>query len=373
MTLTQVVVLDNAGTTLAAFDFGTATSPLEPGFTRVSLSGQSGSVMVNGGADVDTDNDGVFDRLDTDSDNDGITDNVEAQTTAGYIAPSGIGGTPAFRDLDRDGLDDVYDPLDGSVGITNGTFDLNSDWTITGAARILNGIVNFNWSSQPASGVISQTIDTVPGEIYTVSYDVFANGVGGLDMALLATAHDGGTELANDTVTTVVENGTTSHTLTFTATNNSTEIRFTDVSVNTAGVDINLDSVSIANDGFASLITPVNTDSVLSSADTVPDFRDIDSDNDGFSDTDEAGHGISQSAIDASADSDSDGLKDVVDQHGTTTGTPWTSSDDDVDGNGVFVLTDTDADVAGDRSNADPLNIDYDFREALDTLSLIHI
>ena len=39
---------------------------------------------------VDTDNDGYPDSIDIDSDNDGIPDNVEAQTTAGYIAPSGI-------------------------------------------------------------------------------------------------------------------------------------------------------------------------------------------------------------------------------------------------------------------------------------------
>ena len=38
----------------------------------------------------DTDNDNIPNRLDIDSDNDGILDNVEAQTTSGYVAPSGI-------------------------------------------------------------------------------------------------------------------------------------------------------------------------------------------------------------------------------------------------------------------------------------------
>ena len=45
---------------------------------------------------LDTDGDGIADHLDIDKDNDGITDNVEAQTTAGYVAPSGPG-----RDDDR--------------------------------------------------------------------------------------------------------------------------------------------------------------------------------------------------------------------------------------------------------------------------------
>ncbi|MGQ7248413.1 Ig-like domain-containing protein [Halomonas sp. V046] len=57
--------------------------------------------------DVDHDSDGVVDRLDLDSDNDGITDNVEAQSTGGYIAPSGQG--TAMTDADGDGLDDNYD------------------------------------------------------------------------------------------------------------------------------------------------------------------------------------------------------------------------------------------------------------------------
>ncbi|MEM1040019.1 MAG: Ig-like domain-containing protein, partial [Pseudomonadota bacterium] len=47
-------------------------------------------------------------QLDLDSDDDGITDNLEAQTTAGYIAPSGV-------DADGDGLDDAYDADDTSA------------------------------------------------------------------------------------------------------------------------------------------------------------------------------------------------------------------------------------------------------------------
>ncbi len=57
---------------------------------------------------VDTDADGVADRLDLDSDNDGIADNVEAQATNAYVAPSG-------NDADGDGLDDVYDADDADI------------------------------------------------------------------------------------------------------------------------------------------------------------------------------------------------------------------------------------------------------------------
>ncbi|RPD91180.1 hypothetical protein EGM88_15110, partial [Aureibaculum marinum] len=47
------------------------------------------SVLVSGSC-IDTDNDGIPNHLDLDSDGDGIPDNVEAQTTLGYTAPSGI-------------------------------------------------------------------------------------------------------------------------------------------------------------------------------------------------------------------------------------------------------------------------------------------
>lgn len=58
---------------------------------------------------TDTDGDGVPDYLDIDSDNDGIPDNVEAQTTAGYIPPSG-------EDVNGNGIDDAYE-VDGTIGI----------------------------------------------------------------------------------------------------------------------------------------------------------------------------------------------------------------------------------------------------------------
>ena len=68
--------------------------------------------------DLDTDADGIVNRLDLDSDNDGIPDNIEAQTTQEYIPPG------VFQDFDSDGLNDVYDANNSypsaaaSVGLT---------------------------------------------------------------------------------------------------------------------------------------------------------------------------------------------------------------------------------------------------------------
>ncbi|GGK37097.1 MULTISPECIES: Ig-like domain-containing protein [Flavobacteriaceae] len=71
----------------------------------------AGYVDVNGDTindNFDFDLDGVPDAFDLDSDNDGIPDNIEAQTTIGYVAPSG-------SDDDNDGLDNNYDSNDADI------------------------------------------------------------------------------------------------------------------------------------------------------------------------------------------------------------------------------------------------------------------
>ncbi len=59
---------------------------------------------------VDTDNDTHPDFRDIDSDDDGIPDNIEAQSTDGYVPPSGM-------DSDNDGLDNAYEGS-GDEGLT---------------------------------------------------------------------------------------------------------------------------------------------------------------------------------------------------------------------------------------------------------------
>ncbi|MBK9490354.1 MAG: hypothetical protein IPO07_17420 [Haliscomenobacter sp.] len=88
---------------------------------------------VTDNVDIDDDNDGILDTvedaaangdtdgiknsLDLDSDNDGIPDNIEAQTTLGYVVPSG-------SDSDGDGLDNAYEGA-GNAGLT----PVNTDGT----------------------------------------------------------------------------------------------------------------------------------------------------------------------------------------------------------------------------------------------------
>ncbi|MGB5983291.1 MAG: LamG-like jellyroll fold domain-containing protein, partial [Nonlabens sp.] len=69
-----------------------------------------------GAPGLDSDNDGIADSKDLDSDNDGIPDNIEAQTTLGYIAPSGSGA--GMTDANNNGLDDNYESAQGGSDIT---------------------------------------------------------------------------------------------------------------------------------------------------------------------------------------------------------------------------------------------------------------
>jgi len=73
---------------------------------------------------TDTDSDGRPNFLDIDADNDGIPDNVEAQTTQGYLPPSGL-------DAEPDGWDDGYaflaTPVDTDADGHPDYLDLDSD------------------------------------------------------------------------------------------------------------------------------------------------------------------------------------------------------------------------------------------------------
>ncbi|WP_378178153.1 T9SS type B sorting domain-containing protein [Aquimarina sp. SS2-1] len=113
----------------------------------INTDGTSTTVVHNV---INSDGDPNQDFLDIDSDGDGIIDHIEAQSTAGYIRPSGIDG-------DFNGVDDSYD--------TNGTAIVPVNSNTDPANNILPDYRDLN--SDPVSGDCLE--DTV--EAYDVDQD----------------------------------------------------------------------------------------------------------------------------------------------------------------------------------------------------------
>ena len=105
---------------------------------------------------ADTDSDGRPDHLDIDADDDGIPDNIEAQTTAGYIAPSGVG--TAMTDANNDGLDDNFDAgviaggAPTGVGLTPANTDGDADPDYLDADSDDDGIADVDENGLAAAG-----------------------------------------------------------------------------------------------------------------------------------------------------------------------------------------------------------------------------
>jgi len=100
-------------------------------------------------------------------------------------------------------------------------------------------------------------------------------------------------------------------------------------------------------------LIPVNTDSGAATSDTIPDYLDPDSDNDGISDTVEAGYTVAPSTD----DTDNDGLLDHYDDF------VGADVNDDINDPNPNTLQDTDIDVGVNGNNAIPLTNDLDYRD----------
>ncbi|MFT6971797.1 MAG: hypothetical protein ACJAXX_002372 [Roseivirga sp.] len=153
---------------------GTFVDTDEDGWSNVFDSNNGGTALT----DPDTDGDGLKNRYDLDSDNDGIPDIVEAQTTTGFVAPTGL-------DADNDGIDNAFDSdsggtLSSSPVNTDGTdnpdyLDLDSDNdTIFDIVESGSGLSHTNGKTNGAIGNngLDNTLDN--GDTFvdpTGSYD----------------------------------------------------------------------------------------------------------------------------------------------------------------------------------------------------------
>ncbi len=345
----------------------------EAGFTDSDNNGIiDGTLGTNGWSDLvdgvdplilpNTDAHGLPNYRDIDSDNDGIPDNIEGQSTAGYVAPSGI-------DTDGDGIDNAYDNNDAAFagGTNNGITPNNQD---------TNGNPDYTDTDTDNDG----KADVLEG------WDTNANGViDGAEIAFVGTTDSDGDGLLNeydvDDASPDPTNGVTAPAASYPDADgipgpdwrgpvdndgdgvvDGTDIDddndgITDL-IESDGVDPDADADS---DGLPNFLDPTpgagvpafvdaNSDGINDAFDTdldgVINSHDLDSDNDGIPDIVEAG-GVDTNGdgrIDgAFADGDGDGLHNTYDASASGN----TLSARDTDGDGIANARDLDSDNDG--------------------------
>ncbi|MEM7082632.1 MAG: DUF4347 domain-containing protein [Pseudomonadota bacterium] len=256
---------------------------------------------------VDFDGDGVADSDDLDSDNDGIPDNVEAQLSATYIAP-------ALDDTDGDGLDNNYE-FAGDEGLTPVNSDTvgepdyrdtdSDDDTIsdTFEAGVFLGVLDVGRNGWDDDAEIADDYGDVNGHINVPTADLpDADN----DAAIGGDLDYRETDADNDRIGDSNEDMSLALPAA-TGDANGNDIDDAIDAVITGGTDQNANGI---DDAFE----PTDTD-----ADGVPNYIDLDSDNDGIADSTE---GDVQSDSDGIADfldldSDNDGLPDNIEAQTT--------------------------------------------------------
>ena len=324
-----------------------------PGFTDANNDGINDQFdydldgIINA-LDLDSDNDGIPDvveaggvdangdgRIDnySDTDNDGFSDNVDGNTT-GHIG-SGVGlglpdldgdGIPNMFDLDsdNDGIPDVVE-AGGTDADNNGIIDGYSDSDADGFSDNVDGDVGNDGISENAAHTLLRTGADTNGDGRADSYP-YTN----FDGDSKPDPYD--LDSDNDGITYIREAG------------------FTDANSN--GM---VDGVTGSN-GWDNAIEAMPALNLRNSDfDPNPDYKDIDSDNDGIPDNVE-GMATNSYRLPLFADSDGDGIDDRYDTYNGFGGNGITPNDQDGDGIPDYRDTDTDSDGALDIIEGNDLN-----------------
>ncbi|MCX2719337.1 DUF7507 domain-containing protein [Lentiprolixibacter aurantiacus] len=284
----------------------------------------------NGLEPVDTDGDGIPDYRDIDSDNDGILDNIEAQSAGFYEAPSG-------EDANGNGLDDAYES-NGEVCDYNGP-----DTKYKGKDKVTLCHKEDKSPNNPRNGFHEITVAPAAVRAHLDHGDKLGPCGSGyfpdLGLSPLDTDGDGHPDFRdidsdNDGI---LDNVEAQDTESFQA---------------PCGVDSDgngLDDHYENSPGSGEGITPINSDS-----DSYPNFRDIDSDDDGIPDNVEA-QTTAGYIPPTGQDSDNDGLDDAYEGSGDEGITPVnTDGTDEVD----YLDADTDNDLVADNNEGNDFNFD---------------
>ncbi len=348
----------------------------------------------------DADNDGIPNRLDRDTDNDGITDTIEA----GGADANGDGIIDGFADSDGDGLANSVDPNNGGTPLPAGDDDDDGLRDFLDLDSDNDGIPDLHEAGGIDSnkdGKIDNPVDADKDGIA----DVVDPSQGGTRLSPPDTDGDGKADYVdrdsdNDGITDVIEAGGID------ANGDGMADNFIDTDID--GFNDNIDSETLGTplsvpdsdgdgrpnhldldsdndgitdvveaggsdpdndgrigtgpiadtdgDGMSNVVDPTNGGAPLSVPDTdgdaIPNYLDRDSDNDGITDTTEAGGTDinGDGVIDGFADSDNDGLANSVDT--TTGGTTLPVTDTDGDSRPNYIDRDSDNDGITDTREA---------------------
>ncbi|WPP49752.1 tandem-95 repeat protein [Catalinimonas niigatensis] len=302
---------------------------------------------------TDTDGDNIPDAYDLDSDGDGIPDNVEAQTTAGYIAPSGIytngldnayvGGLtpintdaafpnsdliPDYLDVDSDN-DGIYDVVEANLVLSGRDYDgdgLDNNIDTVVGLDDPNGIVNDPGALPNSDGIndidVRDARDSDGDGIQDVSDDDDDNdGIPDTEEV------SGGYDPLGDADRDGAPN-------------------FADVSQGVGSGDGSSTDYTDSNSNGVPDVFDVDGDGIVN-------HLDLDSDNDGIYDAVEAAHGQAQTGGRVNGSVGADGLPDVV-QNADNDPINYILADSETtpDGTADFLERDADGDGCNDVREA---------------------
>jgi len=341
------------------------------------------------------------DYLDIDADDDGIPDNIEAQSTQGYVVPTGNVGAngvdsayksndtfnptgltlpntdttlnnngdsiPDYRDTDADG-DGILDNAEGLNPTPTGTLGTDTDG---------DGLDDVYENGSNNDGPIVN--DGITDPVNTLlDADNDGSSTGDVDYRDISVILDNDNDGIIDSVDLDDDNDGILDTVEGNGDTDGDGIKDSfDIDSDNDGIPDNIEAQAtvgyiapnndtpqnyIDNNGVNSAylggLTPRDTDAITQNGatDNLPDYLDTDSDNDGTIDRLEAGFGSAASGFDA----DNDGLDDVF-EHGSTT-------DGFVVNDGtntpISGLPDEDSDAAVTSTNPPAANYnDLDYRD----------
>ena len=284
-------------------------------------------------ASLDIDNDGIPSFLDLDSDNDGIPDIIESGRTDlnndGMVDFNTPGDPMTMPDADGDGLADIGDPDSGG---TNSYPDTDGDnvvdlWDLDSDGDGIADLVEVGGVDTDGNGMVDSMTDPVSGDTDSNGWAdaIEASPLVNQSLTDAGTDFDGDgianhldLDADNDGITDVTESGGMDGNGDGIADDGSMAGTLTDT--NTDGWEDNYDNgviTTTADGADANTIAdfPTGPENPDFDGDGLPNWLDIDADNDGIVDNSEAQS--TAGYLSPTTDSDNDGINDAYEMAGT--------------------------------------------------------